>query len=343
MQKPYPLLTFFTTALLALLLSACGVDGDHFRIEGKLKNINQGELLVYSPDKGLYMVDTIKLKDGRFNYETAMVQEATLVLVFPNYFELPVFAKPGGKAIVSGDATHLKEAEVKGGDDNKLMQGFRAKIDNMSDKQIQKVAKQFVMEHPKSVVSAYLINRYFIRSKEADYKTASTLLTRLQKEQPANRYLADQAARMKGMVLEGDKIPTFKFTTTAGKRVIHADLKSELNIISLWASWNNESVTVQRMLRRLKRKYGSRISLLSINIDPSKKNFDNEVKRDTIDWPCVRDAKMWAGKAPMTFGFTTIPDNILTNANGKVIARGLEKRELEKKIDELMTKKGSAK
>ena len=41
---------FSLLILLTLVLVACGTDGHHFEVEGKLTNLNQGEFYVYSPD-----------------------------------------------------------------------------------------------------------------------------------------------------------------------------------------------------------------------------------------------------------------------------------------------------
>ena len=100
--------------LLTLVVVSCGTGSGHFRIKGRLRSFNQGEFYVYSPDRGLTGMDTIKVADGRFSYETTLGDEATFIIVFPNYSELPVFGKSGTTAEISGDASHLKEVEIHG-------------------------------------------------------------------------------------------------------------------------------------------------------------------------------------------------------------------------------------
>ena len=50
------------------------------------------------------------------------------MIVFPNFSEQPVFAEPGKSVTIKGDASHLKEIEIEGTDENKLMNGFRQQI-----------------------------------------------------------------------------------------------------------------------------------------------------------------------------------------------------------------------
>ena len=96
--------SFFTFFATLFLLSSCGVDSDRFRLEGRLRNMNQGEFWIYSTDGGASGIDTIFVRDGRFEYETTLRIPSTYVLIFPNFSELPIFANPGKVATIKGDA-----------------------------------------------------------------------------------------------------------------------------------------------------------------------------------------------------------------------------------------------
>ena len=47
------------------------------------------------------------------------------MLVFPNFSEQPIFAKPGETVDIKADTSHLKELEATGTKDNELMNDFR--------------------------------------------------------------------------------------------------------------------------------------------------------------------------------------------------------------------------
>ena len=106
--------------LLTLLISSCGVDSNHFKIEGHLLNINQSDFYVYAENGSIDGLDTIHVEGGRFAYEVPCKHPTILYLVFPNYSVVPIFAQPGKSVSIKGDASHLKEIEVKGTDDNEL-------------------------------------------------------------------------------------------------------------------------------------------------------------------------------------------------------------------------------
>src|SRR5574344_2988262 len=103
--------------LFLLFLVSCGTDSSHFKIEGRFRNLNQGEFYVYSPDGGTNQLDTIKVQDGSFAYEVPLEKKATFIIVFPNFSEQAIFGEPGKTATVKGDASHLKEMEVSGNTD----------------------------------------------------------------------------------------------------------------------------------------------------------------------------------------------------------------------------------
>ena len=160
---------------LLLLLTSCGSKGDTFRLEGRMRNMNQGEFWVYSPDGGMVGIDTIKVRDSRFSYELELSDDATLMIVFPNYSEQPVFASPGATVSIKGDASHLKEMIIQGTTDNEDLTTLRLELNDLTPPDIPKAVSDFIEENPASRVSIYLLQRYFLQPPDLDYRQASKL------------------------------------------------------------------------------------------------------------------------------------------------------------------------
>ena len=121
--------------VFSLLLVSCGTRSGYFKMEGRFLHMNQGELYVYSPDGGVDGLDTIKIEAGRFAYEKPCSKPSTLIVIFPNYSTQPIFAESGEAVEVKADASHLKEMEVEGTEENELMTKFRKQIANASPPQ----------------------------------------------------------------------------------------------------------------------------------------------------------------------------------------------------------------
>lgn len=308
--------------LLVLILISCGTRSGHFKMEGRFLHMNQGELYVYSPDGGIDGLDTIKIEAGRFAYEIPCSKPATLVVIFPNYSVQPIFAESGGSVEVKADASHLKEMEVKGTDDNELMTKFRKQIANSSPPDELKYAIQFIKDHPESTVSVYLLNRYLIQTETPDYKQAANLLKILLKEQPGNVTLGRLQRQISGLgtLKVGDKLPNFTTKDINGKLINNATLANQTIIISTWAAWSYESLDFQRALNDAVK--AGKIAALGISVDANPKEVRQVLKNDDITFPNVCDGKMLSTSLLKTFGLTTVPDNIVVR-NGKIIERGI--------------------
>ena len=317
---------------------SCGADGNHFRIEGRFRNLNQGEFYIYSPDGGTNKLDTIKVQDGEFSYEVPLQSKATFIIVFPNFSEQAVFGEPGKTATIKGDASHLKEMEVSGSKDNELMTKFRKSVLHNSDNDIRKNIVNFVNDNPASTVGIYLVNKYFVRSADPDYKKAASLYSVMAKKQKENMMLQNLTSEISnlGNTTVNNPLPIFAAISVNGNRVSNSDFRNKVTVINLWASWNFESIAIQRQLQSLKKQYGSRLAILSINIDPSKKMCTDAIKMDSIKWDNVCDEQMWDSKLIKDLGLNTIPDNIIVGSDGKIIARGIDSNELKNKLQSIL-------
>ena len=171
----------FLLFFCSLMLLSCGGKSGYFKLEGRFLHINQGELYVYSSDGGIKGMDTIRIEAGRFAYQTPMERPSTLILVFPNFSQHPVFAEPGGSVDIKADASHLKEMTIRGTDDNDLMSDFRAQIANASPIEEEKAAETFIKDHPGSRVSLYLLQKYFVQVPTIPFTKTLQLIATMEK------------------------------------------------------------------------------------------------------------------------------------------------------------------
>lgn len=322
--------------LLTLVLVSCGVDGKHFKLEGRFLHLNQGEFYVYSTDGLLVGIDTVKIQGGRFAYEIPCDEDGTLVMVFPNFSEQPVFAAPGKTVEINADASHLKELEAEGTKDNKLMTGFRKQVASMSPAQTAEAAESFIRHNPESQVGIWLVRKYFLATPTPDYKKARALLETMQKEQPKNGQIArlQQQVKYLGNTNVGGKIPAFTAKDIHGNRITQTEIqKAPMAVVYLWASWNYESTDIQRILKYAKKEKGDRLAVIGISIDPSLAETRKQLERDSITWPIVNDGMMFDCKLARQLSLTSIPDNIVLQ-NGRIVARNLTRKQLKEKLEE---------
>ena len=322
--------------LFALLLASCGTDSHHFSIDGRLLNLNQGEFYVYSPDGSVpHGMDTIKVQAGRFSYTVECDRPMTLMIVFPNFTEQPVFAQPGKSVDIKGDASHLKEMTVKGTKANELMNTFREQILSASPAEMKKYAMQMAGDHPESDVAPYLVRRYLIATPQPDYATAKRLLEEITAKRPDDNYAKRMLAACDGKTAAavGSSLPAFSAYDINGNAVSGASLAGKSTVVVFaWASWNYSSTSMLRQLSMWLKESGGSAAVVGICLDPSKQSCRRALKQyDAENITTICDGQMVDGDTYNRLGMSSLPDNIVVR-NGRIVARNVPQNELSERI-----------
>ena len=321
----------------SLLFFACSRHDGRFRLEGQFKNLNQGEFFLYSLDRGTK--DTIAVNDGRFVYERLLRDTLTLVMLFPNYSELPVFALPNTSVKMEGDVTHLRKTTITGSDENNLMTTFRTKTADMVPPDVKKEAQAFIDEHPASIVSVYLLRRYFLQDASPDYPLIMKMATALHEAQPQNQPLTRLHLMLGQLVNNRSEgpLPAFQAISTKGDTITNSSLKKDANVIVAWATWSYESQGALRQLKNLRKEH-SNLAVMSICLDASPAEGLKLLERDSINWPNICDSMLWQSPLLGQLGICTLPANILTDQKGNIVARDINDRQLKEEIEKLLAK-----
>jgi len=320
----------------ALMLASCGGQSDRFRLEGRFKNMNQAEFYIYDAEDG--QKDTIHVRDGRFEYQRVMTDTTLLLLMFPNYSEMPLFAAPGTSLSMKGDASHLRETEIKGEEVNEEMTAFRMDINELTPPQQRQRAQDYVGSHPQSAIATFLVERFFLQGEEPDYQLAYRLMADIVAKQPGNgraRRLMSQLEKLKNTAGKG-RLPRFSVRDTNNKLVDNSALQADYNVIYVWASWNFDTQNTLRLLNRKQKESKGRLSVVTICLDPSKDEGRATLERDTITWPNICDGQMWQSPVLAQLGFATMGANVLTDRQGNILARNLTSSQLREKITALL-------
>ena len=314
--------------LLSLLFFSCGSKSGYFKLEGLFLHMNQGDFYVYSPDGVIQGIDTIHVVGGRFAYEIPCRQDGTLMIVFPNFSEQPIFAEPGASVSMRADASHMKEMTVEGTDANEDMNAFRKMIINASPPEVLQNAEMFIRDNTESPVCLYLIRNYFITPEKPNIQKALELVRLLPKDTQLNTLI--QQLQAINTTAKGNTIPAFSATDMGGNKFTFkptANNQQPTTVIYAWSSWNYQSQDLGRQLGR-KLRQGANVRLIGISIDGTRAEAERIMKRDSITFTTVCDEKMFEGPLVQKLGITTVPANIVVGKNGRIIGRNLKTKDL---------------
>ncbi|MBO4825634.1 MAG: DUF4369 domain-containing protein [Prevotella sp.] len=339
-MKHYAFLLLSSLLWGALVLVSCGTDSHHFKIAGRFLNLNQGEFYVYALDGGNSNIDTIKVQGGRFSREIECTDPQTLMLVFPNFSEQPVFAEPGKSVDIRANAANLKEMEVSGTDENEQMTTFRKRIANVSPPEARQQAAAFIKANPRSPVSVFLLRKFFIMAQQPDYKQAKLLIEPMMKEMADNKNPAFSGSLLSiskklealSNAEENTSLPRFAATDSKGRVISTENFKGKTGLIYVWATWNYESMSMQRRLKAIQRKNPTQLQIMGICIEATPRDCNTNADRDTLTWPHICDGQLFNGPLISKLGIRGIGDNIIISKSGRITAHGLPTQQM---IDEL--------
>lgn len=322
---------------LLVLLASCGTDSHHFALEGRFLKMNQGEFYVYSPDGAITGIDTIKVQGGRFAYEIPCESEGTIVIVLPNYSEIPVFVEPGKSVDMKADASHIKDIEVTGTKANERMTEWRKNTSSQSPDDLRKQAEVFIKDNPSSIISRWLLRKYFVVTVKPDLKKAKELVKLIEKETDKESSVMRLAVGLENVPLQiGDLLPAFNAKDLQGKDVLASQYRIGKSVILVWSSWDYEGQSIaRRVLRKIEdmKSQGKQApKVLGVSIDASAIDAKRSIGSDSTAWSTVCDGLMWDSPVVKAIGATKVPDNFILE-NGKVKACHLSTEELLKHID----------
>lgn len=316
--------------MMTVIVCSCGTDGGSFSLKGEMKNMNQAEFYIFATTGASHHIDTIRVQGGHFTYTVPMEAPTTLSLLFPNFSELPIFAKPGKTVKLEADASHLSEAKVTGTDENEEMTNFRLAVANKGFDVAAKEAEKFITDNPESPVSLHLLLRYFVLAQQADTKKAHKLAAKIAKAQPENASVNEILSQLSDVSKAGvgSKLPKFSVRCLNGATVSDESFAKGYGVIMSWASWNYESSNWNSSLRALHRQ-NKKLHMLTINLDASRSNAEMKYLPDSLQLPTYHDGLLFQGELVRKLGIMTVPEIVLVK-DGKIKKRGITIDEVRK-------------
>lgn len=297
-------------------MSSC-TDSRLFRLSGEIENLEQAEFYIYSTDGGLDRLDTIHVSNGTFKWETLLEHEVTFFLVYPNLSQQVIFARPGERIRVVGDASQLRAVNVLGSDENKAYTEFRMEHFSDNPERLEAAIRDYVSAHPDSRVSTYMTG---IRNVDA----AAGSGIAVGKTLPAITLPPD------GLTSDGDTI-----VIEPGRPVL----------LTFWASWLRESkddfffiLKAYHQAETLKGE--KKLRPISISLDASVSDYQSTCRYDSLIWESRCYRQLWDTPVVEQLSVTTLPYYILTDADLKIVACGSNwKDDIQRQLFRITTPK----
>lgn len=207
------------------------------------------------------------------------------------------------------------------------------------DKEIKDLHGIYAKKNLQSPIAFYAVSQF--AGWDIDPELVEPLFMQLpaaQRETPAARVLADQIETAKKTSI-GKIALDFTQDDTLGIPVKLSQFRGKYLLVDFWASWcgpcRQENPNVVKAFNQFKGK-GFHILGVSLDRPGAKENWLKAIHDDNLTWTHVSDLKWWQNDVAKQYGIQAIPQNLLIDPSGKIIARNLNGERLQNKLSEIL-------
>jgi len=202
------------------------------------------------------------------------------------------------------------------------------------------IQEDFVKENPASYVTPYFLARI---QYEKDVDQLDSLLTALDPKLDKVRTIIELKEKVENMkkVAVGQIAPDFVQNDADGNPVRFSDVYSthELTLLDFWASWcgpcRRENPNVVAVYNEFK---DAGFTVFGVSLDKDKDAWLKGISDDNLTWTHVSDLAYWNNAAAQIYSVSSIPQNLLINKKGEIVAKNKREDELGKAVAEILGK-----
>ena len=306
-----------------------------FTISGRIEGIEEGkislELLLANGKKELIKS---KVVNGFFEFSGKVERTCMAIIYLPSSIGEISFFMNNENIEITGKAENLERISIKGSSANDEFLQIANRCNRQ--KNPMQCLMNYVNENKSSVYSPFIVTSYlapYLKTSELR-EIYSTL-----EGEAKNMYQYDLLGKH---ILEldkeeqvGEKIRNFTLENTKSESMSLMDIaqKNKYTLIHFWASWDNKSLMQIKDLRQLYKRFKKDgLEIVSVSLDDSKTAWKNTISVEKMNWVNLSDLKRWSSVIVKLFDLTHIPQNILIDSKGNIIAKNLNMDEISERL-----------
>jgi peroxiredoxin len=312
-----------------------------YSFTGKIAEPVTGRIRVkYAADEKGNKIATVNTRDGATVFLQPGKIKVSSVDSFSNiqvkgsvahveYMKLTALNKPYDAQL---NKLYEKYAEYRKVKDKENQDKIEKEIDALSAEKREKVYGEYVKQNPSSPIGLYAIQQYAGWDINADkVEPLFNSLSETNKNYPSAKLFKEdiEIAKKTGI---GKYAMDFTQNDTLGNPIMLSSLRGKYLLVDFWASWCGPCRAENPNVVKVYNKYRDRnFHIIGVSLDrPGQKDkWMKAIHDDELAWTHVSDLKFWDNEVAKQYGIKAIPQNLLLDPNGKIIAKNLRGEELD--------------
>jgi len=321
-----------------------------FEISGNVTGYEEGTSVSFLNDQTGVPEKQTSIENGKFTIKGELPEPSIRVLIFGDQPPaIPLFLD-NSKITITGDKNSLDKLVISGSKSHAEFSAYMAAVkpyenifvpnvtrDAASIAGVEKASEEFIRKNPSSFANPIVLIR--LMQVSPDTKKISSLYDLMSKDVKKSgiaQYVNQQLQEAKINAI-GSTVHNFSQNDTSGNAVNISSFKGKYVLIDFWASWcrpcRMENPNVVAAFNQFKSK---NFTVLGVSLDQAKPAWLSAIQMDGLAWTQVSDLKGWGNEVAALFHITSIPQNLLIDPQGKIIAKNLRGEALHNKLAELL-------
>jgi len=321
-----------------------------FLISGNVTGFPDGTSVSFLNEQTNLPEKQTSIEKGKFIIKGQMNEPGFKGLIFGDQPPVvPLFIE-NSNIKISGDKNAIDKLSITGSPTHTLFTEYSlaikpyekifqpdAEYDAHAVKNIEKISAEFVKKHPESYVAPLAIIRMFQADQDgAKAEELFKLVPASVQSGGLGQYVNQQIQESKINPV-GSVIKDFSQKDTSGHVVTVSSFRGKYVLVDFWASWCRPCrMENPNVVAAYNKFHDKNFTILSVSLDQAKPAWLDAIQMDRLTWNHVSDLKGWNNEVAALFQIRSIPQNLLIDPDGKIIAKNLRGAVLESKLKALL-------